>query len=55
MLTRFSRRQRLQHGEIAYYEIWRDSTRDRVDQRLLDLMPPLAALIPPPGLFDKPV
>ena len=39
----------------AYFEKWRDTTRDRLDSRLLDLMPPLAALVPPARVFDKPV
>src|SRR3954468_8111729 len=30
-----------------YYERWRTVTRDRLDPRLLDLLPPLAALVPP--------
>jgi nicotinamidase-related amidase len=38
-----------------YYEKWRDTTRDRVDPRLLELMAPLAALVPPARVFDKPV
>ena len=39
----------------SYYEKWRETKRDRLDPRLLDLMPPLAALVPPAGVFDKPV
>jgi nicotinamidase-related amidase len=39
----------------AYYRKWRETTRDRLDPRLLDLMPPLAALVPPARVFDKPV
>jgi len=38
-----------------YYRKWRETTRDRLDPRLLDLMPPLAALTPPARVFDKPV
>src|SRR5215207_5613448 len=30
----------------SYYEKWRETTRDRLDPRLLELMPPLAALVP---------
>jgi nicotinamidase-related amidase len=39
----------------TYYRKWRDTTRDRLDPHLLDLMPPLAALAPPARVFDKPV
>ena len=39
----------------SYYEKWRETTRDRLDPRLLELMPPLAALVPPARVFDKPV
>jgi nicotinamidase-related amidase len=38
-----------------YYERWRETTRDRLDPRLLELMPPLARLAPPAPVFDKPV
>jgi nicotinamidase-related amidase len=38
-----------------YYERWRHATRAELDPRLLDLMPPLAALAPPAGVIDKPV
>ena len=31
----------------AYYEKWRETTRDRLDPHLLELMPRLAALVPP--------
>jgi nicotinamidase-related amidase len=36
-----------------YYERWRETTRQRLDPHLLDLMPPLAALVPPAAVFDK--
>jgi nicotinamidase-related amidase len=36
-----------------YYERWRHVTGDRLDPRLLELMPPLAALTPPAAVFDK--
>ena len=39
----------------AYYERWRPATREHLDPRLLDLMPPLASLVPPAQVFDKPV
>lgn len=39
----------------AYYERWRDTTRERLDPGLLELLPPLARLVPPAQVFDKPV
>ena len=36
-----------------YYERWRDLTRERLEPRLLDLVPPLAALAPPATVIDK--
>ena len=36
-----------------YYRRWRDATRERLDLRLLELMPPLAALSPPATVIDK--
>ena len=38
-----------------YYEKWRETTRERIDLRMLELMPPLAALAPPATVIDKPV
>jgi nicotinamidase-related amidase len=38
-----------------YYEQWPQATRSRLDPALLDLMPPLAALVPPATVLDKPV
>jgi len=38
-----------------YYERWRQTTREHLDPRLLELMPPLARLAPPAPVFDKPV
>jgi nicotinamidase-related amidase len=38
-----------------YYERWRQTTREHLDPRLLELMPPLARLVPPARVFDKPV
>ena len=38
-----------------YYRKWRETTRDRLDPCMLDLMPPLAVLAPPARVFDKPV
>jgi nicotinamidase-related amidase len=39
----------------AYYERWRETTTDRIDPRLIELMPPLARLAPPALVIDKPV
>jgi nicotinamidase-related amidase len=36
-----------------YFERWRDLTRERIDPRLLELVPPLAALVPPATVIDK--
>jgi nicotinamidase-related amidase len=36
-----------------YYERWRDLTRERLDPRLLDLIGPLAELVPPATVIDK--
>ena len=36
-----------------YYEKWRDATREKLDPRLLELVPPLAALVPPAKMIDK--
>lgn len=38
-----------------YYEQWPQVTRSRLDPALLELMPPLASLVPPATVFDKPV
>jgi nicotinamidase-related amidase len=38
----------------AYYEKWRDVTRERLDPAMLDLMPELARLAPPAHVIDKP-
>ena len=37
----------------GYYERWRAFTRDQLDSRLLELVPPLAALAPPAEVVDK--
>lgn len=39
----------------TYYERWRETTRDRLHPSLLELLPPLARLVPPARVFDKPV
>jgi nicotinamidase-related amidase len=36
-----------------YYEKWRQTTRERLDVRLLQLMPDLAKLAPPATVIDK--
>lgn len=36
-----------------YYERWREATREHIDPRLLDLMPPLQRLAPPATVIDK--
>jgi nicotinamidase-related amidase len=38
-----------------YYTRWRAMTRENLDQRLLELAPPLQALVPPAHLCDKAV
>ncbi len=44
------------HGSWrGYYEHWRGATLDRLDHRLVDLMPELARFAPPAPVFDKPV
>jgi nicotinamidase-related amidase len=36
-----------------YYEHWRDLTLDRLDPQLIELVPSLAALVPPAEVIDK--
>jgi nicotinamidase-related amidase len=36
-----------------YYEKWRNTTREHLDPRLLELVPPLAKLAPPARVIDK--
>lgn len=38
-----------------YFERWNNVTRDRLDPRLLDLVPTLDVLVPPAVIVDKPV
>lgn len=38
-----------------YYERWRPTTREYLDIRMLDLMPPLGQFVPPAAVIDKPV
>jgi nicotinamidase-related amidase len=56
VFTRFITPQRAQElpGRWRnYYEKWSDTTRERMDARLLDLLPPLARLAPPATVIDK--
>lgn len=36
-----------------YYEKWDETTRERLDPQLLELLPPLAKLVPPATVIDK--
>jgi nicotinamidase-related amidase len=36
-----------------YYRRWRETTREEIDLGLLELMPPLARLVPPATVIDK--
>ena len=36
-----------------YFEKWRETTREHIDLRLLDLLPPLARFVPPATVIDK--
>ena len=36
-----------------YFERWREMTLERIDPRLIELFPPLAALAPPAVVIDK--
>src|SRR4051794_38150362 len=38
-----------------YYEKWRDLNLERLDPRLLDLVPPLGRFVPPAAVVDKKV
>ncbi|MCB8822567.1 isochorismatase family cysteine hydrolase [Microvirga rosea] len=38
-----------------YYERWRETTREHLDPRMLELMPSLSRLVPPATIIDKPV
>jgi nicotinamidase-related amidase len=37
----------------GFYERWRSLTAERIEPRLLELVPPLARLVPPAAVFDK--
>jgi nicotinamidase-related amidase len=36
-----------------YYQRWRDTTQEHIDSQLLELLPPLARLVPPATAIDK--
>lgn len=40
---------------VRYFHHWRELTRDKIDERLLELVPPLARLTPPAVTIDKSV
>jgi nicotinamidase-related amidase len=57
VFTRFIPPQRPEHARGTwrrYYERWQALTRDHIDPALLELLPPLAALVPPATVIDKP-
>jgi len=39
----------------AYYAKWSNATRERLDSKLIDLLPALARFAPPAAVIDKPV
>ena len=56
VLTRFIPPQRpdgMPGSWRRYYERWRGLTLERIDPRLIELVPPLAALVPPAEVIDK--
>jgi nicotinamidase-related amidase len=58
VLTRFippRRPDRMPGSWRRYYERWRELTLERIDPRLIELVPPLAALAPPAEVVDKKV
>lgn len=58
IFTRFmppSRPEEMNGTWRSYYERWRNVTRDRRDPRLLGLVEPLASLVPPALVLDKPI
>jgi nicotinamidase-related amidase len=42
-------------GWRRYFERWREFTGERIDPRWIELVPPLAALVPPAAVIDKSV
>jgi nicotinamidase-related amidase len=56
VFTRFippRRPDRMQGSWHRYYERWRELTLERIDPRLIELVPPLAVLAPPAAVIDK--
>jgi nicotinamidase-related amidase len=56
VFTRFippQRPDRMPGSWRRYYQHWQDLTRERLDPRLIELVPPLAALAPPAAVIDK--
>lgn len=56
VFTRFIPPARVEEAQGSwrrYYERWRDFTGERIDPRWLELVPPLAALVPPGAVVDK--
>jgi nicotinamidase-related amidase len=56
VFTRFITPQRPEYMPgtwMRYYEKWRETTRERLDPRLLELLPPLAQFVPPATVIDK--
>jgi nicotinamidase-related amidase len=40
---------------LRYFERWKELTLERIDPKLIELVPPLAALVPPAEVIDKKV
>lgn len=58
IFTRFLPPQTQQEAQGAwqqYYERWPGMVRERLAPELLELVPPLARLVPPARIFDKPI
>nr|WP_147027529.1 cysteine hydrolase [Methylobacterium oxalidis] len=58
LFTRFIPAERPGEGRgtwAHYYERWASMTRERLDPRLIDLVPELARHVPPAEIFDKTV
>jgi nicotinamidase-related amidase len=56
IFTRFippQRPDRMPGSWRRYYEHWRELTLERIDPRLIELVPPLAAVAPPADVIDK--
>ncbi|HET7717858.1 MAG TPA: isochorismatase family cysteine hydrolase [Bauldia sp.] len=58
VFTRFIPPEKPEHMPGAwrdYYRRWREVTGEHLDPEMLELVPPLAALVPPAVVIDKPV